>query len=126
MTVKIDISKLNDLRKEVSRLLTEAQRLSSVNEKAMQGRGAAVPIVVVFFENTLTVCYRDDKALDDTEVSRISLKDAYEGPTLTRCDKYMAKIAAFLERRGLYQPRGAITNKTPNLFEDEKVKRVKV
>ncbi len=121
MDVKINISELNDLREEVARLLAEAQRLSSINERVMQGTGMSVPIVIVLFDNSiLTVCYRKDKTPDDTEVVRVSLMDAYDGPTPKRCDKYTAKIAAFLERRGLYQVRGAITNKTQSLFPEDK------
>ncbi len=126
MNTKIDISQLNDLRATVTGLLEEARKLSSANEKVMAGTGIAVPIVVVIRDERLETRYRHDKKEDDTEVVRISLMDAYEGPTPKRCDKYMAKIAAFLERHEMYQPRGAITDKTPNLFEDEKVKKTKV
>ncbi len=126
MSVEIDISQLNDLRTTVAELLQEAQRLSSVNEKVIAGKGTAVPIVILIRDNRLETWYRQDKEDKDIEVVRVSLMDAYEGPTPKRCDKYMAKIAAFLERKGLYQPRGAITDKTGNLFEDEKVKKIKI
>lgn len=126
MSVEIDISKLNDLREIVGQLLQEAQKMSSINEGVIVGIGIAVPIVIVLDGLKLKICYRKDKLLDDTEVARVSTMDAFDGPTPRRCDKYMAKVAAFLERRGQYQPRGAITDKTPNLFDDEKVKRIKV
>ena len=126
MSIEIDISQLNDLRTTVAELLHEAQRLSSANEKVIAGEAVAVPIVILIRDNRLETWYRRDKETTDTEVVRVSLEDALEGPTPSRCDKYMAKIAAFLEKRGLYQPRGAITDKTPNLFDDEKVKKLKV
>ena len=118
--VTVDVSKLNDLRKEIGRLLQEAQRLTSRNEAVLAGVGRAVPIVIVLYENLLTVCYRNEKSEFDPEVARITQKDAAEGPLPKRLDKYMAKVGSFLEKRGLYQPRGAITNKTPSLFEEEK------
>ncbi len=126
MNIKIDISQLNDLRVTVSELLQEAQRLSSANEKVKANKGIAIPIVILIRDNRLETWYRHDKEQADIEVARVSLMDACEGPTPKRCDKYMAKIASFLEKRGLYQPRGAITDKTGNLFEDEKVTRLKV
>ena len=122
MSIEIDISQLNDLRVTVSKLLQEAQRLSSANEKVKANKGMAVPIVILIRDNRLETWYRQDKEKADIEVVRVSLTDALEGPTPKRCDKYMAKIAAFLEKRGLYQPRGAITDKTPGLFGEPSCK----
>ncbi len=118
--VTVDVSKLNDLRKEIGRLLQEAQRLSSRNEAVLAGVGRAVPIVIVYFGDILTVCYRHEKSKDDTEVTRITKTDAEAGPTEKRFDIYVNRVARFLEKRGLYQSRSAITDKTPSLFEEEK------
>ncbi len=119
MAAKINISQLNDLRETVSLLLQEAYELSSANEKAKAGTAITTPIVIVLHDGNLRTVYRSAKIDGDVEVVHISKMDAYEGPLPKRCEKYMAKIASFMEKRQLYQKRGAITDKTPNLFEEK-------
>ncbi len=115
--VKVDISKLNDLREEVGLLLAEAQEMWTAGARAKAEVSFSTPVVIVFCDNILMVCYRNKKVDGSVEVSRISKGDGEEGPTTKRFDTHMARIALFLENRGLYQPRGAITDKTPSLFE---------
>ncbi len=124
--VKINISKLNDLRKEVAVLLQRAYELGEPDARSVTTTPTSARLVVVLRHESLLLCYRADKVHGDIEILVVSKMDASDGPTPKRCDKYEAKIASFLERRGLYQPRGAITDKTPQLFEDEDVKRIKI
>lgn len=125
MAVKIDISKLNDLRNEVGRLLAEAQEMWEAGIRVVAGASFTTPVVIVFRDNILMVCYRNKKIEGGIEVSRISKGDGEEGPTPKRLDMHMARIAKFLEKRGLYQERGAITGKTPSLFElPEKAQKI--
>ncbi len=120
MAVKVDISKLNDLRKEVAVLLQRAYDLGEPEERSTKTVPASARLVVVLRRESLILCYRVNKEDGDVEIVVVSKMDANDGPTPRRCDKYEAKIAAFLEKRGLYQDRGAITDKTPSLFEEEK------
>lgn len=122
----IDIAKLNDLRTEVAVLLQQAYELGEPEARSIKTTPTAARLVVVLRRNALLLCYRANKEDGDIEIIVVSKMDASDGPTPKRCDKYEAKIASFLEKRGLYQPRGAITDKTPRLFEDEDVKRVKI
>ncbi len=118
-TVKVDISKLNDLRKEVGLLLVETQKMWSADRRARVDVAFSTPVVIVFYDNHLMACYRSKKIEGSIEVVRVSEMDAVEGPLSKRFDKYISKVARFLEKRGLYQPRGAITDKTPSLFEEK-------
>ncbi len=124
--VIIDIAKLNDLRTEVAVLLQQAYELGEPEARSIKTTPAAARLVVVLRRNSLLLRYRANKEDGDVEILVVSKMDASDGPTPKRCDKYEAKIASFLEKRGLYQPRGAITDETPRLFEDEDVKRVKI
>ncbi len=117
---KIDISKLNDLREEVGRLLAESQKMWGANQRAKADVSFSTPVVIVLCDGHLMACYRSEKVDGSVEVSRISKGDGEDGPTTRRFDTHLARIAAFLEKRGLYQPRGAITDKTLSLFEEEK------
>lgn len=118
MVVEIDISKLDGLRAGVERLLLEAQEMCGANAKKIARVPLSMTMVIVFCDKTLMVCYRCKKVEGSIEIARITSKDAEEGPLSKRAGMYTAKIAAFLEKRGLYQERGAITDKTPSLFAD--------
>ncbi len=118
--VKIDVSKLNDLRETVAVLLQRTYDLGEPDIRSVETVTTSARLVVVLRNESLVLCYRANKETDDIEIVVVSKMDASDGPTPKRCDKYEAKIAAFLEKRNLYQQRGAITDKTPMLFSEEK------
>lgn len=78
------------------------------------GFNAARVVVVVDGDMNFRVCFRSEKADDETEIAVIR-KDIFfsGGLTVSYWDKVIPRYAKKLEEGGLYIKRDVITNKTP-------------
>lgn len=112
------IFKLNELKTKLAALLVECQPLGPDYAKTQASLPKNEPIVIFLHGTELGVGFRRCKPEGSVEAVRISKLDATDSPTPSRFNKYLVKLAAFLERRGMYQPRNAYSDKTGDLFQE--------